>query len=330
MYDIAIIGAGPSGLTASMYASCYHLKHVVIGSILGGQLQLAPHILNYPGFEGVTGKELSERMINQVKKLGGEIVVGSVTTITRGEQGFDIATLAGTTYQSKAIILATGTERRKLHVVGEVEYTGRGIHYCATCERQDYAGKVCGIVGGANSALQSAVEVAQVASHVYIIYRGTEFRGDPIWLEQVEKNPHIEVLYTTQIAEIVGDGEKVTGVKLKSTNPQAGGPINQSTNNLINELSLDKLFIEIGGVPGTALVIPLGVTMDQGGFIHVNERLATNVHGVFATGDLVSYALSIEQISSSVGLGARAANSAFAYVKEEKAPVVWGGSQIRR
>lgn len=320
MYDIAIIGAGPSGLTASMYASCYHLQHIVIGSIPGGQLLLAPHILNYPGFFGVTGKELSNQMVNQMKKLGGELVSGSVTTITKEGEGFKIITLGGISYESKAIILATGTERKKLHVPGEVEYTGLGVHYCATCEKQDYAEKVCGIVGGANSALQSAVEVAQVASHVYIIYRGRELRGDSIWLEQVEKNPHIEVLYTTQITEILGDKEKITKVKLQSlTKP------GETT-----ELSLDKIFIEIGGVPGTALVIPLGVAMDKGGFVHVDERLATNVPGIFAAGDMVSSALSIEQISTSVGLGARAANSAFAYVKQEKAPVVWGGSQIRR
>ena len=174
----------------------------------------------------------------------------------------------------------------------------------------------------------------------YIIYRGLKLRGDPIWLEQIEKSRDIEVLYNTIVTKIVGDGEKVTGVKIQLTN----NPITQSSNNPINDpinnetmkqwnndiLALDKVFIEIGGVPGTALVIPLGVKMDPGGYIIVDEKLATNVEGVFAAGDLLSYGLSIEQISSAVGLGARAAASAFAFLKRDKAPTLWGTTQIKR
>lgn len=345
VYDLIIIGAGPAGLTASIYASCFHLKHLVIGTILGGQLQYAPDILNYPGFESISGKELTEKMATQARNRGGEIIIESVTKINKYtnkqintnnpingtmkqwnnetmENGFEVETMEGKKYQARAIVLATGTERRKLGVPGEIEYTGRGVHYCATCEKQDYAGKVCAIVGGANSAVQAAVEVAQAAAKVYIIYRGTELRGDPIWLEHVEKNEKIEVMYGTVVQKIVGDGEKVIGVKLQSTGT---GPAPR-----VSDLSIDKIFIEIGGVPGTALVIPLGVAMDAGGYIKVNERLATNVPGVFAAGDLVSYGLSIEQISSAVGLGARAAASSFAYLKQEKAPNLWGGSQIKR
>ncbi|KKS74169.1 MAG: NADH oxidase/thioredoxin reductase, partial [Candidatus Gottesmanbacteria bacterium GW2011_GWC2_42_8] len=151
---------------------------------------------------------------------------------------------------------------------------------------------------------------------VYIIYRGSQLRGDPIWLIQIEKNPKIEVIYATEVLEIKGDGEKLTGVVLKSTGEKL--------------LSVDKVFIEIGGVPGTALVIPLGVAMDKGGYIKVDDKLATNIPGIFAAGDLVSYGLSIEQISTAVGLGARAAASAFAYLKEEKAPILWGQSLIKR
>ncbi len=320
IYDLIVIGSGPAGLTASIYASCYHLKHVIIGTSLGGQLQFAPDILNYPGFENISGKELTERMVEQVKKRGGELVTQSVMRISNSNEqnGFEVETLDGKKYQAKSIILATGTERRKLNVPGEIEFTAKGVHYCATCEKFDYEGKVCAVVGGANSAVQSAVELAQAASRVYIIYRGTELRGDPIWLDQVKNNPKIEIRYKSVVTEIVGDGQGVTGVTLLSGDKQK------------SNLQLDKLFIEIGGVPGTALVIPLGVAMDAGGFIKVNEKLETVVSGIFAAGDLVSFGLSIEQISSAVGLGARAAASAFSYLKQEKAPSVWGGSQIRR
>ena len=390
LYDLIIIGAGPAGLTSSIYASCYHLKHLVIGGILGGQLQLAPDILNYPGFENISGKELTNRITEQVKKRGGEIITQSVTKIIQlsnqqinrstdnnetmkqesgkdtsdggktttstpprwrnQNDGFEIETQTGQKYQTKAMILATGTERRKLNIPGEVEYTARGVHYCATCEKFDYDGKICAVVGGANSAAQAAVEIASVASKVYIMYRGIELRGDPIWLQQIQNNKKIEVIYQTVVTEIMGDGEKLTGVRINTNNPitqltnnqikqisekdtSDGGPVETVTPQMVKEsrqLLLDKLFIEIGGVPGTALVIPLGVAVDNGGYIKVDERLATNVPGIFAAGDLVSYALSIEQISSAVGLGARAAASAFAYVKGEKAPTSWGTSQIKR
>lgn len=322
MYDLVIIGAGPAGLTAGIYASCYHLKYLVIGKEIGGQLLLAPDILNYPGFAEIGGKELAGRMVEQVKSRGGELVEDEAVKINQGDQGnrgFRIYTKDGKEYMGRGVILATGTERRKLNVPGEVEYTGKGVLYCATCERQDYAGQVCGVVGGANSAVQAAVTISSAAKKVYLIYRGTELRGDPVWLEQIKDHPNIEILYGTVVDEIVGDGEKVTGVKLKK----------KSKNN--GTMELDKLFIEIGGVPGTALMIPLGVKMDRGGYVHVNERLETNVPGVFAAGDLVHYGLSIEQIASSVGLGARAAASAFAYIKQVKTPPsVWGKAQIQR
>lgn len=334
MYDLIIIGAGPAGLTASIYASCFHLEHLVISTNIGGQLLSAPDILNYPGFESISGKELTEKMLGQMKKRGGEVVTGSVTKIQsrsyrdeiRNEQnkiieinGYEIETLEGNKYQSRAIILATGTERRKLGVTGEVEYTAKGVHYCATCEKFDYEGKVCVVIGGGNSAVQAAVELAQAAKKVYIIYRGSELRGEAVWLEQIQSNKIIEVVYKTVVEEIIGDGEKVTELTLR-----------QLDKGIVKQLRTDKIFIEIGGVPGSALIIPLGVKIDKVGRIAVDERLSTNIPGVFACGDLVSSGLSIEQITSAVGLGARAAFSAFTFIKNDKAPTIWGKSQIKR
>jgi thioredoxin reductase (NADPH) len=337
MNDLIIIGGGPAGLTASIYASCYHLKHLLVSKDIGGQVNFAPDILNYPGFDHVTGKELIQRMTDQAKNRGCEIVTASVTKISKPkiqmtnqtqnandktEDCFEIETLEGIKYQAKSIILATGTERRKLGVKGEVEYTGKGVHYCATCEKQDYQGKVCAVVGGGNAAVQAAVELAQAAGKVYIVYRGKELRGDAVWLEVIGKNKQIEVIYSAIVEEIIGDGMKINGIIIKLTDSSQ-----QSTKKTLN---IDKVFIEIGGVPGTALVIPLGVEMDKGGYIKVDEKLATSIPGVFAAGDMVSSGLSIEQISSAVGLGARAAASAFFYVKKDKAPSVWGTSQIKR
>jgi thioredoxin reductase (NADPH) len=385
-YDLIIIGAGPAGLTTSIYASCYHFKHLVIGSQLGGQLQFAPDILNYPGFEDISGKELTERMVNQVKARGGKIVTQSVIKISKINSGpascvsqtplqfarentkepsiksssraqseasfgipslespenfFIIETSIGKRYRAKAIILATGMERRKLNVPGEVEYTGRGVHYCATCEKQDYEGSVCAVVGGGNAAVQATVELATAAKKVYLIYRGTELRGDSVWLEKIKQSENIEVLYQTVVQEIMGNRGKVTELKLSSYQAiklKSNEAIKQSRENINSSIAkslnsfvaIDKIFIEIGGVPGTALVIPLGVEVDNGGYIRVNPKLETNIPGIFAAGDMVRFGLSIEQISSAVGLGARAANSAFAYLTGGKTPSVWGKAQIKR
>lgn len=244
MYDLIIIGAGPGGLTASIYASCFRIKHLVIGEKLGGQMMLAPDILNYPGFSGVSGKELTSRMANQVKGLGTEIIIQNVVRITQstnnpinGVNYFEIETQDGKNYQSRALILATGTERRKLNIPGEVEYTGKGVFYCAVCKRQDYENQICAVIGGGNSALQAAVQLGQAASKVYIIYRGKELRGEAVWLDRIKESKKIEVLFDTVVEKIIGDGERVTGVKIiQSTN----NPIN--TNKPILKLK-SKLFM---------------------------------------------------------------------------------------
>ncbi|MCL5970847.1 MAG: FAD-dependent oxidoreductase [Patescibacteria group bacterium] len=317
MYDVVIIGAGPAGLTASIYASCFKLNHLVIGAITGGQMQSAPDILNYPGFEEVSGKELTDRMLAQCKDRGSEIITDSITKIEKTDQGFRVFTESGKTYDTKIIILATGTERRKLNIPGETEYTGKGVQYCARCERFDYEKKVVAVIGGANSAAQGAIQLSHAASKVYLIYRGAELRCDPVWLEQIKNDPVVEVLYNTIPTEIIGDGQKITKLKVKINTEE-------------KELDIERLFIEIGGVPGTALIIPLGVEMDEGGYIKVNEKLETNVPGILAAGDVVSHKFSIEQITSAVGSGARATTSAFARLKQQNAPSLWGTSQIQR
>lgn len=316
MDDLIIIGTGPAGLTASIYASCFHLSHHLIGSSLGGQMLLAPDILNYPGFVEISGRELTSRMVEQVRARGGIIVEDLIVKIAKENDSFIVEGKKGASFVAKTVILATGTERKKLNVPGEVTYAGRGVHYCATCDRQDYEGKVVAVVGGANAASQAAVQLAQAASKVFLFHRGVQLTCDPEWQYQMQKQPNIQVLYNTKVVKILGDGKNVTGVDL-----------------LVDErekhLELEKIFIEIGGVPGTALVAPLGVTVDKGGFIQVNENLETNVKGIFAAGDLVSFGLSIEQISTAVGLGAKAASSVFTYLKKTPAPSVWGKGLIK-
>lgn len=323
MYDIIIIGAGPGGLTASIYASCFKLSHVVIGAVPGGQMSFAPDILNYPGFVEITGTELTNRMVEQVKKRGGEIITEAVNKIEKNEEGFLVKSENGHVYNGRTIILATGVERRKLNVPGETEYTGKGIQYCAKCERFDYENQITAVIGGGNAAAQTAIQLAHAAAKVYLILRGDGLRCDPVWLSQIKDNPLIEILNNSTATHVQGDGQRLTGITLLTSDPATG-------NKDEKELRLQKLFIEIGGVPGTALVVPLGVKTDQKGFIEVNNQLQTSLPGIFAAGDVISYHYSIEQISSAVGLGAKAATSVFSYLKEQNAPTLWGKTQIKR
>lgn len=324
MYDLIIIGAGPAGLTASIYASCFKLHHLVVGKLLGGQISMAPDILNYPGFEEIAGTELTNKMVNQVKSLGGEIIVDGVMSVNRNEQDFVVTCESGRKFETRSVILATGVERRKLNVPGEAQYSGKGVQYCAKCEGHDYDNKVTAVVGGANAAAQTAAQLAHVATKVYIICRGAQLRCDEIWLNHIKEHPQIEVVYKSQVAQILGDGQKLTGIKIKSSDQTGiqGEPVKQ--------IAIDILYIEIGAVPASAIVSSLGVKIDAGGFIDVDDTLATNIPGIFAAGDMISHKYSIEQISTAVGLGARAAQSVFSYLKQQTAPTVWGSSQIQR
>src|SRR3989344_1545488 len=220
MFDLIIIGAGPAGLTASIYASCFGLKHLLIGKLVGGQMTLAPDILNYPGFTEINGQELTNKMLEQAKKRGGEILTDLVIDITKAENGFLLKTEQNKAFETKTIILATGVERRKLNILGENEYVGKGLEYCAKCGKFDYLDKVAVVVGGANAAAQTAVQVGHSAKKVTIIYRGTELRCDEIWSKHIKENPKIEILFNSIVREITGNGEKVTGVKVQTKDSQ--------------------------------------------------------------------------------------------------------------
>lgn len=317
MYDLIIIGTGPAGLTASIYSSCFKLNHLVIGKDLGGQMALAPDIINFPGYEEISGKELTEKMINQVKKHGTEIINESVSKIEKTQNGFNITTESGKNFEASILILATGAERRKLNIPGENDYTGKGVQYCVSGERLEYENKEVAVIGGGNSAIQAAIRLCDTASKIYLIYRGSDLRADPILLDQIKNNTKIEILYNTRVLEILGDKEKPTGIKINSDGAEKILPV-------------EKVVVEIGGVPGSALVIPFGVFVDEKGYIKVDEKLATNIPGIFAAGDIINTGLSIEQITTAMGLGTIAAFSAFSYSKQQKPPTLWGQNQIKR
>lgn len=314
-YDLIIIGAGPAGLAASIYASRYRLSNLVIGKTLGGELSLAPKVCNYPGFVAIAGTELAKKWQEQVEELGARVIFKEVGRIEKTAESFLVEVSQEERYQARALIVATGSERRRLNISGEKEYLGQGVSYCFTCDAPFFRGKTVALIGGADSAVSGAVHTAEYAQKVYIIYRKDKLRAEPIWIEEWEKIVQVgkgEAIYNTNITEILGDGTKVTGVKLD--NPY------QSR----DTLATDGVFIEIGSVPGTTLVQPLGVTIDETGHVVVSEEMETNIPGLFCAGDMVNKSAKFKQATWAIAQGAMAAASVYKFLKKESAPQIRG------
>ena len=311
-YDLLIIGSGPAGLTASIYASRYKLSNIVVGKTLGGMMTYAHKVENYPGFVTISGVELGKKMGEQVKALGAEIVAENVGRIEKNDGGFKIMTEGNREFAGRSLIVATGTERRKLGIPGEKEYLGKGVSYCTNCDAPFFKDKTVAVIGGADSAVSGAIHSAEFSKKVYIIYRKDQLRAEPVWVEEAKKNEKIEIIYNTNITEISGDGQKVTGVKLD--NPFQGQ----------DQLSLDGVFIEIGGVPVNSLLQPLGVKVDDNGYVKVGPQMETNLPGLYSAGDVADRCGEFQQITVACSEGSLAAASAFKFLKGEAAPKITG------
>lgn len=313
--DLIIVGAGPAGMMASVYASRYMLKNMVIGKQLGGELSLAHKVCNFPGFIEISGLELAEKLKNQVESLGAKVLLKEAVKIGKTADGFCVKINENEIYEAKAVIVATGSERRRLDILGEREYLGKGISYCHSCDGPLYKGKTVCVIGGSDSAVSGAVHLADYAAKIYLIYRGEALRAEPLWIREwqnlVNSGKGVTI-YKTNLKEVVGDGKKTTGVKLD--NPYQGSEI----------LNLDGVFVEIGSVPGITLVEELGVTIDESGHVKVDDQMATNIPGLFCAGDMVSKSAEFKQATWAVGHGAMAAASAYKYLKQEAAPQIRG------
>jgi len=292
-YDVIIIGAGPAGLSAAIYAARYKLKTLVIGKMPGGLATEAPEVQNYPGVEKITGMKLMLKMIAQVKELEVEIKNEEVVEL---KLGFEVKTNKSV-YSGKKIIIATGSERKKLGVEREKELTGKGISYCATCDAGFYKDKTAGVVGGSDAALTAAILLSKFAKKVYIFYRQAKFfRAEQIWAEQVTKTKNIESIFGSEVVKLNGR-ERLESVELNSG----------------KTIELDGLFIEVGSKPNVELVGPLGVKVD-GLYIKTNKAQKTNADGVYAAGDVTNN--TFKQIVTACGEGAIAAHSAYEEIRE--------------
>lgn len=316
-YDLIIVGLGPAGLTASIYASRYKLKNLLVGKQLAGELGLAHKIENIPGFKAISGLEWGKKTLEQAKNLGAESLVAEVGRVKKTDQGFKLF-LSGddkADYLAQSLIVATGSERRRLGVPGEKAYVGKGVSYCTTCDAPFFKDKVVVIVGGSDAAVSGAVHTAEFARKVYVVYRGDQLRAEPAWLEEYKKmeaKGKTETIYNTNVKEIKGNGSKVT--HLTFDNPYKG----------TTKFACDGVFIEIGGVPGTSLLQPLGVEIGEDGLVKEKKDMSTNIEGLFVAGDITQHSEILKQAITAMAQGALAAASVYKYLKKETAPKILG------
>ncbi|MCX8123670.1 MAG: thioredoxin-disulfide reductase [Spirochaetes bacterium] len=304
MKELIIIGAGPAGMAASIYAVRAGLDTLVLEKISpGGQVMLTYEIENYPGFvEPVEGWQLASNMEQQARRLGVTIESKDVESVKKINDIFEITTTDGSSLQARAVIAATGASLRRLGVPGESEFTGRGVSYCATCDAAFFKDMVTAVVGGGNTALEEALYLTRFASKVYLIHRRDEFRGQKILQDRVKANPKIELILDTVVTQINGD-EKVKTITLLN-----------KKNNKQSELTVDGLFIFIGFTPNTAY-LPKEI-LNEAGQVKVDMQMRTPVSGLFAAGDLREG--SYRQVLMAAADGATASISAYEYITHKQ------------
>ncbi len=288
-YDVIIVGAGPAGLCAAMYAGRGMLKTLTIErGAPGGELLNTDLIEDYIGFESIKGWELAQKMTEHAKKFGAEIVTDTVERIRRGADGwFDVATARGTTYRAPAVILTAGGTPVKLGVPGEMEHAGKGVSYCAVCDGAFFKGEVLAVVGGGDAAVEEADYLTRYATKVYIVHRRDQLRASKIIQERAFANPKIELVWNKRVVEIKGTERGTDHLVLEDT--ATGGHVT---------LAVGGVFIFVGFKPNSGL-IEGHAEHDAGGYFITDERMMTSIPGLFAAGDVRSQLT--RQITTAVG-----------------------------
>jgi len=299
-YNVIIIGGGPAGLSAGIYTARARLKSLLIErGAIGGQILNTEWVENYPGFpDGVSGIDLTEAMHKQAEKFGLETLLADVTGVKLTDVQKTVET-SEDSYAAQAVIIASGSERQKLGIPGEAEYTGKGVSYCATCDGAFFRDKPVAVVGGGNAAITEALELTKFASDITVIHRRDELRATKILQEKAFTEPKIKILWDSVVDEITGDTfvkkVKVSNVKTKK----------KST------LNVAGVFMAVGFKPNTEY-LKGAIKLDKNNAIITDDKMATNVPGVFAVGDIRSG--SIRQVISATGDGAVAAVNAEKYI----------------
>ena len=293
-YELAVIGAGPAGYSAGIYASRAGIKTVVFDRSAGGGLAtLSPNIENYAGFESISGIELMEKMKQHASKYVDIKYHEEVKKINRFDSKFSVVTSEGQ-YNVGAILLSTGTEHRKLNAPGEKDLQGKGVSYCATCDGFFFKGKKVAVVGGGNSALIDSIFLKQIGcKEVYIIHRRDQFRAEKAY-EDEARNKEVQILFNKILVKINGE-QKVEYIDIKDTKNEEN-----------TKLEVDGVFISIGEIPQNKLAKNLGIKLDENGFVIIDKQQRTNLKGVYAAGDITG---GLRQIITACAEGAIAALS---------------------
>ncbi|MCF7820319.1 MAG: thioredoxin-disulfide reductase [Candidatus Pacebacteria bacterium] len=302
MHDLIIIGGGPAGAAAAIYAARREMKTMIISKDVGGQLVWASEIENYPGFKSINAFELIGKFQEQISALGVKITQEEVKSIEKTNQGFKLI-CPQKEYEAKTVILAMGLSPRKLDIPGEKEFSGKGVSYCANCDGPFYKNKTVAVVGGGNSALDAAEIMSKIANKVYLIHRRDEFKAFEALIKEVEARDNIEMILDSSPIEFLGD-EALKQIKVKNLKTEEE-----------KFLEVDGAFVEIGRLAHTSLVKDI-VDRNRSEEILVNELCETKTPGLFAAGDVTQVAF--KQISIAAGQGTIAALAAYQYLQTKK------------
>ncbi|MEI3607440.1 thioredoxin-disulfide reductase [Pseudogracilibacillus sp. SE30717A] len=302
IYDVIVAGAGPAGMTAAVYASRANLDTLMLErGIPGGQMVDTEDIENYPGYENILGQELSTKMFEHAKKFGAEYAYGDI----KGVEDFGDykeVNAGSKTYKTRALIITTGAQYKKLNISGEVELTGRGVSYCAVCDGAFYKDKEIVVVGGGDSAVEEGIYLTRFAKKVTIIHRRDKLRAQKIIQDRAFNNEKIEFVWDTVVEKVNGKDGKVGSLSIKNVKTGETG-----------EFETDGVFIYIGMVPLSEPFKSLGI-VDEEGYIPTNENMETTVPGIFAAGDI--RVKDLRQIVTATGDGSIAAEQSQKYIEE--------------
>ena len=301
MYDIIVIGGGPAGLTAALYARRQNKSVLVLEkNSFGGQTVYSPKIENYPGFIEMSGVEFSDKLVDQVLNQGAELEMEEVISISVSDDIKTVTTDSGS-HECKAVILACGARHRLLGLENEEELIGNGISFCAVCDGAFYKDKTVAVIGGGNSALQEALLLCQTSKKVYVVQNLAFLTGETKLAQSIESKDNAEIILNTVVTELIGDGQ-LSAIKLKNTE-----------NGLESVLKVDGMFTAIGLVPDNDAAKEI-INLDERGYIISDENTLTNVNGIFAAGDCRTKG--VRQIATAISDGASAALAACRYIEQ--------------
>ena len=304
-YDVVVIGAGPGGMTAALYAARANLNVAMLDrGIYGGQMNNTDDIENYPGFTTIKGPELGEKMYQGTVKAGVNFVYGDVQNVTVDDQQMKHIQTDSDELVASAVIIATGSNNRKLGVPGEEKFSGKGVSYCAVCDGSFFKGKNVTVVGGGDSAISEGLYLANVTDGVNVIHRRDQLRAQKVLQNRAFDNDKIDFTWNTSVTEILGDENHVTGVKIH--NNQVGDD---------TTLDTDGVFVYVGNFPNSQIFNNLNITV-QAGWIITNYQMETTIPGIYAIGDVRQKQL--RQITTAVGDGGIAGQNAFEYFEAIK------------